>query len=70
MHGKQMSQPSLTKCITVLKMRARTPWHMHSFSMAKGQQQQQQAARREEPRGPHLGVRVLPRHDRESSLQD
>ena len=42
MHGEQMSKAGLAQCTTMPKMRGLRPSHMHSISMAKGQQQEQQ----------------------------
>ena len=53
MHSKQITQPGLSECTTMPKMRGLRPSHMHSMSMAKGQQQEQQQPGREEPTASH-----------------
>ena len=41
-YRSQMSKAGLAQCTTMPKMRGLRPSHMHSISMAKGQQQEQQ----------------------------
>ena len=55
MHGEQMTQPCMAQCITMPKMRGPRPSHMHSISMAKGQQQQP-----DEESGRRLALRTRP----------
>ena len=50
MHSKQMTKAGLAECITMPKMRGLRPSHMHSNSMAKGQQQEQQQPEEESRR--------------------